>query len=73
VTVTQLRCEPFAQLNADPKVLAFFPKFLTALESNALVESFKDFIDLNVFGFWAVELKSTKEFIGFFGFDRNPR
>ncbi len=57
----------FARINADPKVMEFFPKLLSTLESNALAESFKDFIELYGFGLWAVELKESNEFIGFVG------
>lgn len=60
-------CEPFAQLNADPKVMAYFPQPLTRQESDALAKSFRDFIENNGFGPWAVELKTNKEFIGFVG------
>jgi hypothetical protein len=47
--------------------MEFFPKLLSTLESNALAESFKDFIELYGFGLWAVELKESNEFIGFVG------
>ena len=57
----------FARINADPKVMEFFPQLLSAFESNALAESFKDFIELHGFGLWAVELKESNEFIGFVG------
>ena len=60
----------FARINADPKVMEFFPKLLSALESNALAESIKDFIELHGYGLWAVELKDTNEFIGFVGLSK---
>lgn len=57
----------FAQLNADPKVMAYFPQPLTRQESDALAQSIHDFIENNGFGLWAVELKESNEFIGFVG------
>lgn len=57
----------FASLNADPKVMAFFPNLLTAEQSDALVERFQKQITQNYFGPWAVELIETGEFLGMTG------
>ncbi|MBF2482582.1 GNAT family N-acetyltransferase [Listeria seeligeri] len=46
---------PFSQLNADKEVMKYFPALLTSKESNG-------------YGLFAIEEKSTGEFIGFTGF-----
>jgi len=62
--------EPFSQLNADEQVMRYFPKTLTSEETNAsyqrILVEFKEY----GFGLYAVEVKETKEFIGFIGFHR---
>ena len=57
----------FAELNADPEVMAYFPNTLSQDQSDAVAHKCKSFIAKKGWGFWAVELKSTKEFIGFVG------
>lgn len=59
--------EPFARLNADADVMKFFPKILTHNESYALATKFKELINQNGWGLWAVELLETGEFIGTIG------
>lgn len=59
--------EPFAALNADPEVRAFFPGLLTRDESDALVERIEAGFDRNGYGWWAAEVVETGEFIGFIG------
>jgi RimJ/RimL family protein N-acetyltransferase len=59
--------EPFAALNADPRVMAYFPAPLTRAESDAMADRCQKLIDERGWGFWAVELKTTCEFIGFVG------
>lgn len=49
--------ETFANLNADPTVMAHFPATLSKLESLQLAEKFQASIAENGWGFWAVELK----------------
>lgn len=62
--------EPFCRLNADEKVMTYFPKTLSIEETNvlynAIIAEFNEF----GFGFYAVEVKENKEFIGFIGFHR---
>lgn len=64
--------ESFYQLNADPTVMQYFPNCLNQSESNALAEKFQALIHENGWGFWAVELKKTGEFIGFVGLHDQP-
>ena len=59
--------EPFAALNADPAVMEFMPGCLTRTESDALVKRSETEIAQLGFGFWAVELRASGEFIGFVG------
>jgi RimJ/RimL family protein N-acetyltransferase len=58
---------PFAQLNRDPEVMRYFPKLLTAEESDAIIQRIENHFADHGFGFWAVELKQTQQFIGFIG------
>ena len=57
----------FAALNADPRVMEFFPKPLSRAESDAMVARIKDLFDRRGFGLWAVEVPGVAEFIGFVG------
>jgi ribosomal-protein-alanine N-acetyltransferase len=59
--------EPFARLNADPRVMEFFPGVLTLEESNALVDRIEDRFLERGFGFCAAELRQDHSFIGFIG------
>jgi RimJ/RimL family protein N-acetyltransferase len=58
---------PFAALNADSKVMEFFPSLLTRAESDAMADRCQSLIEKRGWGFWAVEAKTTQEFIGFVG------
>jgi RimJ/RimL family protein N-acetyltransferase len=62
--------EPFAALNADPHVMEFMPGCLTRIESDALAKRSETEIAQHGFGFWAVELRASGEFIGFVGLRR---
>src|SRR3990167_2313304 len=57
----------FAAMNQDPKVMEFFPAPLSAIESASLVDRFRRHFKKHGFGLYAVELKSSGEFIGFVG------
>jgi RimJ/RimL family protein N-acetyltransferase len=57
----------FAKMNADPRVMEFFPSLLTATETAEMIQRIQTHIKTNGFGFWAVELKDSNEFIGFTG------
>ncbi len=59
--------EPFAALNADPLVMEFFPARLTRAESDAIADRCESLIRERGWGFWATELKTSREFIGFVG------
>lgn len=59
--------QPFAELNACARVCELLPKPLTAAESDALAERIMAHFHEHGFGLFAVELKSSGEFIGFNG------
>ena len=59
--------EPFARMNADPRVMEFFPALLTPEETAAGMARGRAHWERHGFGWWAAELKETGEFIGFIG------
>lgn len=64
---------PFAQLNADPQAMRYFPTLLAREESNALAARLRDTIEANGgWGYWAVELKESGAFAGFVGLAHQP-
>ncbi|WP_232835471.1 GNAT family N-acetyltransferase [Actinocorallia populi] len=61
---------PFAALTADPEVMEHFPATLTREESDAMVDRLAARIEEDGFGFWALEVAGSGEFIGFTGISR---
>ncbi len=59
--------EPFAKMNADPRVMEFFPSTLSKEESDRIARDMKAKIEECGWGWWAVSLSATGEFIGFIG------
>lgn len=59
--------DPFAQLNADLKVMEYFPAILTRAESDKMVDRCYTSIAERGWGLWAVETKDTRQFIGYVG------
>jgi RimJ/RimL family protein N-acetyltransferase len=58
---------PFAQMNADPEVMRYFPTLLTAEHSNSGVDTWCQQFSEKGWSNWAVELRDTGDFIGFIG------
>lgn len=58
---------PFVAMGQDPLVMEYFPGLLTPEESSAMIDRIKGVFKENGFCFYACELKSTSEFIGFVG------
>jgi RimJ/RimL family protein N-acetyltransferase len=58
---------PFAEINEDPRVMEFFPKTLTRIESDAFAERICAQLNHHPFGLWAVEILQQAQFIGFVG------
>jgi RimJ/RimL family protein N-acetyltransferase len=61
--------DPWAAMNADPVVREYFPGVLTREQSEASVARFQADLDRRGWGWWAVEIAATGEFIGFTGLD----
>jgi RimJ/RimL family protein N-acetyltransferase len=59
--------EPFAALNADPRVMEFFPATLDRATSDAMANYCEALIAERGWGFWAAEVKGSGQFIGFVG------
>ena len=59
--------EPFAELNADPIAMEFFPSVIGRDESDAAAEGIRARIEEQGWGLWAVEVVDSGEFIGFTG------
>ena len=64
----------FAAMNADPEVMKYFPKLLSAKVSDIIASKCQQLIADNGWGFWALSLKegSNKNdaFIGFVGLNQ---
>jgi RimJ/RimL family protein N-acetyltransferase len=61
--------KPFSQLNADPKVMEFFPSVLSEEESAATLNAAYIHIEKYGWGKWAAELIETGELIGRIGLE----
>ncbi|TXS52426.1 N-acetyltransferase [Streptomyces sp. uw30] len=62
--------EPCAAMNADPEVREHLGDLLTREQSDASVAQFQAEFDQRGYGWWAVEVQATGEFIGFAGLDQ---
>lgn len=62
--------EPWAAMNADPEVREHLGDLLTREQSDASVALFQAEFDQRGYGWWAVEVLATGEFIGFTGLDQ---
>jgi RimJ/RimL family protein N-acetyltransferase len=59
--------EPFAALNADARVMKYFPKLLSHDETESFIERIKSDFEKNGFGLWAVEVPGATPMAGFVG------
>jgi RimJ/RimL family protein N-acetyltransferase len=59
--------DPFAALNADPRVMEHFPSLLSREQSDAVASRIEGTFDRHGFGFWAVEVPGVAPFVGFIG------
>lgn len=62
----------FIKMGSDPEVMKYFHEILTPQKSIEMAEKIYELIEQNGWGFWAVELKDTGEFIGFIGLHYQP-
>ena len=60
----------FFKLNSDPDVMQYFPDILSKQESDQLAQRIQTLITTNGWGFWAIEVKDTRQFIGFTGLNK---
>jgi RimJ/RimL family protein N-acetyltransferase len=59
--------EPFARMNADPRVMEFFPALISREASEASIDRWQSQLEEKGWSNWAAELRDTGEFIGFVG------
>src|SRR6187551_811877 len=64
--------EPFAQINADPEVMRFFPAPQSRAQSDATADRIEAGFAERGYGLWAVEVRAGGEFIGFTGLAPAP-
>jgi RimJ/RimL family protein N-acetyltransferase len=64
--------EPFADLNADPLTMVYFPDTLDQAASDALLDRIESQFDRLGYGLWALEIAETAQFIGFTGLNPMP-
>lgn len=58
---------PFAEMNADPAVMQFFPAPFTTEESNDAADRYNAQLERDCFTMFAVEDRSTGDFVGVIG------
>jgi RimJ/RimL family protein N-acetyltransferase len=59
--------EPFAAMNADPRVSEYLPTVLSREQSDAFAARAETHFDKHGFGLWAVEIRDQGSFAGFVG------
>jgi RimJ/RimL family protein N-acetyltransferase len=57
----------FARMNADPRVMEFFPAVQSREESDAVADRIEAHFQQHGFGLWAVEIAGVTPFAGFIG------
>lgn len=57
----------FVSMNRDARVMKYFPALLTEAETQAFYDRIQDEFNRKGWGLYAVELKSTGDFIGYVG------
>ena len=60
-------CASFAAMNSDPEIMRFFPALLSAEQSNAGIDVWRQQFEERGWSNWAVERFGTGEFLGFIG------
>ncbi|HWD97857.1 MAG TPA: GNAT family N-acetyltransferase [Bryobacteraceae bacterium] len=58
---------PFAAMNADSRVMEFYPRTLSREESDRAVDRIEAHFERRSFGLFAAELRDSGEFIGYIG------
>jgi len=57
----------FAEMSSDPDVMRYYPSLMSRPESNEMADKIRSLISDRGWGFWAIEEKDNKKFIGFVG------
>ena len=63
---------PFADMNADPDVMEYFPAMLSREESDRLADRIEEHFVTHGFGPWALEIPGIASFAGFVGLSVPP-
>lgn len=58
---------PWAAMNADPEVRQYLGQLLTSAQAEAWALNYQDDLERCGFGYWALEVRASGEFIGFTG------
>jgi RimJ/RimL family protein N-acetyltransferase len=61
---------PFAELNADPDVMRYFPRALSRAQSDEFATTVRATLAQQGWGLWAVEVPGVAPFIGFVGLNQ---
>lgn len=64
--------DPYAELNADPEVMRYFPSTLDRAASDTSADRIEEHFAERGFGLWALERLDTGDFIGFTGLNPMP-
>jgi RimJ/RimL family protein N-acetyltransferase len=64
--------EPFAEMNASPEVMRFFPSTMERAQTDAFVDLIEQRFEVQGYGLWALELVETGEFLGYTGLNPMP-
>jgi len=59
--------EPFRAMNADPRVMEFFPNMLADEESDRAMDRIQAKLEERGWGLWAAEFRPDKSLLGFIG------
>jgi RimJ/RimL family protein N-acetyltransferase len=62
--------ESFAALNADPRVMEFFPTLLSRVQSDEWISQIEAHFEEHGYGLWALEHSKSGEFVGFTGLSK---
>ena len=64
--------DPFAAMNADPRVMEHFPALLSVEETDGRIARIEAHFDTHGFGAWALEIPGVTPFAGFVGLTIPP-
>jgi RimJ/RimL family protein N-acetyltransferase len=59
--------DPFADVNADPAVMEYYPATLSRARTEALIERIDGYFEDHGYGLWSVELPREAPFVGYVG------